>query len=118
MDELMERAKKGDVDAQNGIGDCYYYGEGVEQNKMKAVQWYRQAAENCSSTAQRNLGYMYSTGEGVVKNYGDAYFWLLIAAANGDEDAFETRDRMEKKLPPRQRGKIQAAAKKWLEEHQ
>ena len=38
-------AEQGDAEAQYNLGNCYRYGEGVEQNYEKAVEWYRKAAE-------------------------------------------------------------------------
>ena len=36
---LKPEAKKGNADAQYSIGYMYYYGQGVVQNKNKALYW-------------------------------------------------------------------------------
>ena len=35
IEELINLANKGDVQAQNDLGECYYTGEGVEQDYVK-----------------------------------------------------------------------------------
>ena len=39
------------------MGNCYYYGEGVEVDDEEAVKWYRKAIEQ-SEYAQDHLRYM------------------------------------------------------------
>lgn len=39
------RAEDGDVGAMCGVGNCYFFGEGVIQNYAESVRWYRKAAE-------------------------------------------------------------------------
>ena len=55
-------AEQGHADAQYKLGDCYYYGDGVENDKEKAVQWYRKAAEQGHAEAQYKLGDCYYYG--------------------------------------------------------
>ena len=40
-----EAAEQGNAVAQFTLGKCYFYGEGVEQDKQNAVEWYTRAAE-------------------------------------------------------------------------
>ena len=42
---LLERAQAGDAQAQFDLGVMYFYGEGVRQDREKAVYWYCKAAE-------------------------------------------------------------------------
>jgi len=44
-DEYRESAEQGNADAQYMLGECYYYGAGVEVNHKEAVKWYQKAAE-------------------------------------------------------------------------
>jgi TPR repeat protein len=46
----------------------YEYGEGVEKNHEKAVEWYRKSAEQGNSDGQWRLGTMYEYGDGVEKD--------------------------------------------------
>lgn len=41
------------MSAQNELGDCYYYGLGVEQNYEEAVKWYRKSAEQGNEYAKK-----------------------------------------------------------------
>lgn len=42
---LMPEAEKGQPDAQYAIGFMYYYGEGVLEDKKKALLWIKRAAK-------------------------------------------------------------------------
>ena len=53
---------------QFNLGNMYYTGEGVPQNDIEAVRWYRMAAEQGYIDAQFNLGFMYNAGAGVPQN--------------------------------------------------
>ena len=55
-DELRALAEQGDVEAQFNLGVRYGTGEGVPQDDVEAVRWYRLAAEQGSARAQYNLG--------------------------------------------------------------
>ena len=52
---FMTAAEKGHTGAQYNIGEAYYYGYGVEENKEKAVKWYKLAAENGNIDAESRL---------------------------------------------------------------
>ena len=69
--------------AQDYLGRCYYYGNGVEEDKEEAVEWYRKAAEQRYAAAQNNLGYCYYYGEGGVSDWGKATEWYRKAAEQG-----------------------------------
>ena len=85
FEEYRKAAEKGDVNAQNNLGDCYYHGKGVVKNYQMAVYWYEKAAEKGAwdKKAQSNLGDCYYYGRGVVKNGKTAVRWYEKAANNG-----------------------------------
>ena len=58
-------AEQGQARAQDNLGDCYYYGNGIEQDYQTAVEWYRKAAEQRYARAQYDLGYCYEQGQGI-----------------------------------------------------
>ena len=63
------------------LGEDYYNGRnGKKKNYNKAVEYYRQAAEEGHATAQCNLGNCYYNGEGVAKDYKQAVNWYRKAA--------------------------------------
>jgi TPR repeat protein len=43
---LKEGAEKNNADAQYALGYMYYYGEGVTEDKQKALFWFNRAALN------------------------------------------------------------------------
>ena len=75
------------ADAQYELGDCYYFGVGVEQNLEEAVKWYTKSAEQGNASAQTNLGDAYTFGEGVDADRAEAVRWYLKAAKQGDARA-------------------------------
>jgi hypothetical protein len=76
----------------------YGRGEGVNQDYVKAVKWYRKAAEQGYVPAQFELGNRYAAGKGTPQNYADAYVWYSLAAAAGHEKALKQRDNYARKL--------------------
>ena len=103
-------AKQGDRDAQYHLGVMYGNGQGVPQDKKKAVKWllksaeqknvgaqslirasyqkwHKQAAEQGDSYAQRFLGTSFYLGLGVTRDYAEAAKWYKKAAEQGDSGA-------------------------------
>jgi TPR repeat protein len=62
------------------VGHCYWYGEGVEVDEEKAVNWLRKSADQEDGDAAILLGLCYETGRGVKQNYSNAMRWYLKAA--------------------------------------
>ena len=82
------RRNKGCALAQNNLGVCYENGIGVAEDKRKAFEWYRKAAEQGHVDAQYNLGVCYGDGLGVAKDGGRVSKWLRKGfAEQGDADA-------------------------------
>lgn len=80
-------AERGDADAQFSLGVMYHNGQGVPQDYMQAVSWYRKAAEQGHADGQYILALMYSEGEGVPQDYKQAVSWYRKAAEQGDARA-------------------------------
>ncbi len=64
----QKAAEQGHAGAQNNLGVCYEYGEGVKQDYAEAVKWYQKAAQQGNVNAMRNLARCYRHGHGVEKN--------------------------------------------------
>jgi TPR repeat protein len=62
----------------------YQNGEGVSQDYVEAMKWYRLAADQGYAKAQYKLGVMYQNGEGVSQDYAEAMKWYRLAADQGD----------------------------------
>lgn len=80
-------AEEGDAKAQNNLGLCYEYGQGVIQSNKEAVRWYRKAAEQGYTNAQNNLGLCYEYGLSVEQDEQEAVIWFRIAAEQGNATA-------------------------------
>ena len=83
----QQSADKGHAGAQNNLGNCYYYGQGVSLDYTKAVEWYRKAAEQGDADAQYWLGDCYEKGRGIAKYPEEAAKWYLKAAEQGNAEA-------------------------------
>ena len=55
MKWFRKAANQGHARAQCNLGECYYFGYGVEQSYEEAVKWFRKAAEQGSTDAKRLL---------------------------------------------------------------
>lgn len=80
---LTLKAKSGEAEAQNALGEAYYDGKGVTENLPEAVKWFTRAAEQENVKAENNLGNCYYNGYGVYENYGEAVKWYTKAAEQG-----------------------------------
>lgn len=89
VEMLMSKAEQGNTDGQKKLGDCYFIGDGVEQDYEKAVYWYRKSAEQGDADAQNSLGNCYFTGKGVEQDHKKAVYWLKKSAKQGDSNAIK-----------------------------
>ena len=80
----LPRAKEGDSEAQNYVGEIFEKGLGIQADYLTAASWYKKAAEQNNSRAQINLGFLYEKGLGVEKNLSQAL--NLYRMASGLED--------------------------------
>lgn len=77
---LVERAEKGDAEAQLNLGLIHARGDGVPADMDVAVKWFRKAAGQGNSYAQFNLGVAYFNGTGAPKDSVEAVKWYRLAA--------------------------------------
>ena len=87
VEEIKAKADNGDPLAQFNVGVRYMSGEGVNQDAVEAVKWYRKAAEQGYAEAQLNLGWCYFNGCGVSTNLVEAVDWYRKAAEQGNATA-------------------------------
>jgi hypothetical protein len=80
---LLERAQKGEADAQSELGLMYWIGKGVPKNSTEAAKWYRKAAEQGNLGAQLSLAGMYMRGDGVPWDSAEAAKWYRLADEHG-----------------------------------
>lgn len=78
---IENAATQGDRDAQNYLGDAYFYSY---KNDEKAAFWYTKAAEQGLPEAQAMLGMLYFLGRGVTRNYAQACHYFEQALQGGE----------------------------------
>ena len=82
--------KQGCAQGQNGLGDMYRYGRGIDKDLSKAVKYYVKAEKQGYTTAMINLGDLYGN-YGDSKTYkkdGNGYLQYLKAAEAGDAEGW------------------------------
>ena len=84
---FKKSAEFGNAKAQRMLGDCYYFGTGIREDKREAVKWFRLAAEQGDAEAQRMLGVCYYVGEGIREDKREAVKWFRLAAEQEDAEA-------------------------------
>ena len=97
FNEIQNLAEQGDARAQFNLAKMYDKGEGVQQDKQKAAEWYQKAAEQGLAIAQFNLGVLYENGDGVEQNKAIAEEWYSKACAKGSEKACKAVKRLSEK---------------------
>lgn len=90
---LVKLAEQGDVEAQNVLGEHYYYGNGIMDGNHitndidAAFKWWSKAAKQGNANAQRRLGDCYWFGDGVPPDKAISFNWYRKAALQGDAEA-------------------------------
>lgn len=97
LELLTRKALEGDAEAQNELGDCYYYGEGVEEDLNKAFEWFKKSAEQGNADAQYSLGWCYENGQGVDEDKQAAFDWYKKSSEQGNDDAKKYLEEINKK---------------------
>ena len=65
MEELMPAARSGNADAEELIGIMYAMGLGVEQDDVRAFEWYLRSSMKGHPGAQSGVGWYYEIGRGL-----------------------------------------------------
>ena len=80
---LRKAAEQGSADAQLELGVLYFNGNGVEQDTIKALEWYEQAADQGKAEAMHRIGGLYDIGCGVIYSAKTADRWYRKASRKG-----------------------------------
>ena len=89
LEEIRNRAKHGDAEAQVRMGHKFFYGYDVSKSNVEAANWYRKAAGQGNAEGQFFLGVMYDSGYGIdekeigAQNQPEATHWFHKAAKGG-----------------------------------
>ena len=103
-------SNQSNASAQYNLGLMYSEGQGVPQDHVEGLVWYRRAADQGNASAQFSLGIMYANGYGITRDYVEAYKWTLLAEMNG-KDVTNTKDWLKKLLTESQIAQAQEAAR-------
>ncbi|HRW65584.1 MAG TPA: tetratricopeptide repeat protein [Candidatus Competibacter sp.] len=110
-------AEKGFAFAQFNLGVLYDNGQGLPQDDVQAISWYRKAAEQGLPQAQVNLGIMYEQGEGVPADKVEAYFWYALADSQGDGQAPQAKRDIAEKMSAAQIEEAERRLKEFKASH-
>jgi TPR repeat protein len=80
---VLLKAEQGDVFSQVVVGSMYDSGQGVPEDHVQALVWFRKAAEQGDAGAQCILAEKYLNGQGVPQDYAQAVEWYRKAAEQG-----------------------------------
>jgi hypothetical protein len=86
MEDIIERAKQGDAEAQFVSGCFFYRGVGGDQDYFLACEFFTSSANQGHAKAQYMLGSCYSDGIGLKKDNRKAFHWFNKSAMQGDPD--------------------------------
>jgi TPR repeat protein len=97
-------ARSGNAEAEELIGVMYALGLGVEQDHVRAFDWYLRSSLKGHPGAQSGLGWYYELGRGLpAPDLVRAYLWYALSAIGGDVDAPDSLEELTPKLTPQER---------------
>lgn len=92
-------ARAGNADAEELIGVMYALGLGVEQDYVRAFDWYLRSAMKGHPGAQSGVGWYYEVGLGLpAPDLVRAYLWYRLSTIGGDPDAAISVEEVVKKM--------------------
>lgn len=98
---MWPAARSGNADAEELIGVMYALGLGVEQDYVRAFEWYLRSAMKGHPGAQSGVGWYYETGLGLpAPDLVRAYLWYRLSTIGGDPDAAISVEEVVKKMAP------------------
>jgi len=107
-------ARSGNADAEELIGVMYALGLGVEQDDIRAFDWYLRASIKGHAGAQSGIGWYYEIGRGLpAPDLVRAYLWYTLSAIGGDVDAPDSLEQ----LTPRMTNEQRAQADKMIDDY-
>ena len=96
---LLPAARSGNADAEDLIGVMYALGLGVEQDHVRAFEWYLRASLKGHAGAQSGIAWYYEIGRGMpAPDLIRAYTWYVLSAIGGDIDAAISQEEVVKKM--------------------
>jgi uncharacterized protein len=111
---LALAAAQGNVDAQYAYGEMLRLGQGGEADYRQALKQYRLAANANHREAQYRMGTMREQGWGAPRNRLHAYAWYLLAATDGNKNATDAGNELEKGMTKQEKASGQKLAQHWF----
>lgn len=87
LNELLSQRE--DKILLNFLGSAYYWGDGVEEDRVKAAECYLRSAELGNPETQYKIATCYESGIGVKKDLDKALYWYQQAAEQGWQVAID-----------------------------
>ncbi|CZT34102.1 localization factor PodJL [Rhizobium sp. 9140] len=109
----QQAAESGNANAMHNLAVMLASGSGANPDFTLASMWFAKAADLGLRDSQFNLAILYARGNGVAKDLLESYKWFSVAAADGDTDAAQKRDQVEKELSPDQLTAAKAKVASW-----
>lgn len=78
------------ADAYFLVGLAYDHGRGIEQDSIKAFEFFKKGCDLGSISCKHNLGCKYINGDGVAKDQAKGFKLVTEAAEGGDNQAMKT----------------------------
>ena len=69
---IKKSAEQNDIDGIDSLGECYYYGWGIDVDYKQAIALFEKSAEFGNPASYYNLARCYFHGHGVDKNIDKA----------------------------------------------
>jgi Sel1 repeat len=118
-ERLLERALKGDAEAQFDLGKNYETGRiGLPKDFAQAEHWYREAAVQGDPYAEASLAILLQFGKGGIHvDQVQAYMWYQLAVDHStgadQETIVEMRDSLGRRMAKNQVVEAQRLAHEW-----
>lgn len=108
-------AEQGDTASQYWLCIMHREGIGVPRDYSEAFYWCHRAAEKGHAAALFAVGQFYFDGlaNGFIRDHVRAYIWFTLASAQGDQDAQQMLETLEKDMTPQQVAEARRQAKQW-----
>lgn len=77
---LKASSEQGSPAAQALLGNLYFNGVGVKQDRAETIKWWEKSATNCNTWAQNAVARTLFEGEHVPKDLTASFHWVSVAA--------------------------------------
>jgi len=79
-DFLKASSEQGNPAAKVLLGNLYFNGTGVKQDRAETMRWWEKSAANCNTWAQNAVARTLFEGEHVPKDLASSFHWVSVAA--------------------------------------